>query len=51
VAAAIKAIKLGRMKPQFTPREQQVIEQLLQGKSNKEIALALGLSVRAVEFD
>ncbi len=38
------------MKPQLTPREQQVIEQLLQGKSNKAIALALGLSVRAVEF-
>lgn len=38
------------MKPSFTPREQQVIEQLLQGKSNKEIALALKLSVRAVEF-
>lgn len=38
------------MKPSFTSREQQVIEQLLQGKSNKEIALALNLSVRAVEF-
>jgi DNA-binding CsgD family transcriptional regulator len=38
------------MKTQFSPREQQVIEQLLQGKSNKQIALALGLSVRAVEF-
>lgn len=31
-------------------REQQVIELLIQGKSNKQIALALGISVRAVEF-
>jgi DNA-binding NarL/FixJ family response regulator len=53
MATAIKTdfhITLGRMKTQFSPREQQVIEQLLQGKSNKQIALALGLSVRAVEF-
>jgi DNA-binding NarL/FixJ family response regulator len=38
------------MNSQFTPLERQVIAYLLQGKSNKEIALALGLSVRAVEF-
>ncbi|PKN92911.1 MAG: hypothetical protein CVU44_12840 [Chloroflexi bacterium HGW-Chloroflexi-6] len=38
------------MNSQFTPRERQVIAYLLQGKSNKEIALALGLSVQAVEF-
>lgn len=35
---------------QFSEREQQVIEQLIQGRSNKQIALALGVSVRAVEF-
>ena len=34
----------------FSEREQQVIEQLIQGRSNKQIALALGVSVRAVEF-
>lgn len=35
---------------QFSNREGQVIQLLLQGKSNKQIALALGVSVRAVEF-
>jgi DNA-binding CsgD family transcriptional regulator len=35
---------------QYSKREQQVIELLVQGKSNKQIALALGISVRAVEF-
>lgn len=35
---------------QFSEREKQVIEFLVQGKSNKQIALALGISVRAVEF-
>lgn len=35
---------------QFTNREGQVIQLLVQGKSNKQIALALGVSVRAVEF-
>ncbi len=34
----------------FSPREQQVIELLIQGKSNKQIALALGISQRTVEF-
>lgn len=34
---------------QFSEREQQVIQQLIQGRSNKQIALALGVSVRAVE--
>jgi len=31
-------------------REQEVVEQLLEGKSNKEIAAALHISVRTVEF-
>ncbi|CAG1011884.1 Spore germination protein GerE [Anaerolineales bacterium] len=35
---------------QFSERERQVIEILIQGKSNKQIALALGVSVRTVEF-
>ncbi|MEI7848696.1 MAG: LuxR C-terminal-related transcriptional regulator, partial [Chloroflexota bacterium] len=34
----------------FSEREKQVIEHLIQGKSNKQIALALGISVRGVEF-
>lgn len=34
----------------FSPRERQIIPLLVQGKSNKEIALALGISVRTVEF-
>ncbi|MDO9028159.1 MAG: response regulator transcription factor, partial [Candidatus Roizmanbacteria bacterium] len=35
---------------QFTPREREISALLLQGKSNKQIALALGISVRTVEF-
>ena len=35
---------------QFSKREKEVIQLLIQAKSNKEIALALGVSVRAVEF-
>lgn len=34
----------------FSGREKQVIELLMQGRSNKQIALALGVSVRTVEF-
>lgn len=34
----------------FSRREKQVIDLLILGKSNKQIALALGISVRAVEF-
>ena len=34
----------------FTPREAEVIAQLLTGKSNKQITLALGITNRAVEF-
>lgn len=36
--------------PQFTEREKQIIALLLEGKSNKQMALALGMSVRTVEF-
>lgn len=34
----------------FSDRESEVIELLIRGKSNKQIALALGISVRTVEF-
>jgi DNA-binding CsgD family transcriptional regulator len=37
-------------KVNFSAREREVIEFLLQGSSNKQIALALDISVRAVEF-
>ena len=35
---------------QFSTREKEVVELLLQGKSNKQIGLALNISVRTVEF-
>ncbi|MBL8076811.1 MAG: LysM peptidoglycan-binding domain-containing protein [Anaerolineales bacterium] len=35
---------------QFSEREKDVIELLLQGKSNKQIALALGISASTVEY-
>ena len=35
---------------QFSEREKQVTELLLQGKSNKQIALALGISTSTVEY-
>jgi two-component system competent response regulator ComA len=34
---------------QFTEKELEVIEPLLDGKSNSQIALLLGISTRAVE--
>lgn len=36
--------------PKFRKREEEVIELLLKGKSNKQIAQILGVSVRTVEF-
>src|SRR5688572_26808987 len=35
---------------QFTEREKEVTKHLLQGKSNKQIALALGISASTVEY-
>ncbi len=35
---------------QLSEREKEVVRLLLQGKSNKLIALSLGISVRTVEF-
>jgi DNA-binding CsgD family transcriptional regulator len=35
---------------QFSQREKDVVKLLLQGKSNKQIALELGISTRTVEF-
>jgi two-component system, NarL family, competent response regulator ComA len=34
----------------FTKKQLAVIEQLLEGKSNKQIALQLGITTRAVEY-
>jgi DNA-binding NarL/FixJ family response regulator len=34
----------------FTRREREVLEQLQLGKTNKEIAVALALSVKTAEF-
>ena len=39
-----------RQQIQFSEREKQVIGFLIQGRSNKQIALALGVSLRTVEF-
>jgi len=36
--------------PIFNPREEAVIDHLMQGESNKQIALALGVSTRTVKF-
>ena len=36
---------------QFSEREKDMIKHLLQGKSNKQIALELGISSITVEFD
>lgn len=38
------------MLPSLSDREQEVIDHLLQGKSNKQIAAALTISIRTVEF-
>jgi LuxR family maltose regulon positive regulatory protein len=35
---------------QLSKREKEVVQLVLQGKSNKQIALALNISVRTVEF-
>ncbi len=47
-AAAEEAVVTERL-AHLTPRERQVMELLLAGKSSKEIAAALGMSVRTVE--
>ncbi|MEY8839856.1 response regulator, partial [Cribrihabitans sp. XS_ASV171] len=43
------APKGGDMREALTGREQTILLQLAQGKSNKEVALALDISVRTVE--
>ena len=35
--------------PKLTPRQQEVLEMLVQGKSNREIAEALGLSENTIK--
>jgi two-component system, LuxR family, response regulator FixJ len=47
-AAADLAAVAGRL-AHLTPRERDVVEQLITGKTSKEIATALGLSARTVE--
>ncbi len=39
-----------RQKIDFCPREKQVVDLLVQGKSNKEMSVELGISVRTIEF-
>lgn len=46
----MKAKKLKIDTSQFSERENEVIRLLLQGKSNKQIALALGISQSTVEY-
>ena len=48
-AAGALAPKSSRMSETLTNREQTILLQLAQGKSNKEVALALDISVRTVE--
>jgi len=43
-------VKMNTDNTQFSSREKEVIELLMQGKSNKEIALTLSISARTVEF-
>jgi DNA-binding NarL/FixJ family response regulator len=47
-------LRTGRTAPQgasglFTPREREVVQLLAEGRSNKKIALQLGISVKTVE--
>jgi DNA-binding CsgD family transcriptional regulator len=41
------AVSLGR--DRLTPREREVVQLLAEGKSTKEVAVALGLSVKTAE--
>jgi FixJ family two-component response regulator len=47
-AASARATVLERL-ARLTPREREVMESLIAGKTSKEVATALGLSVRTVE--
>jgi len=38
------------MTPKFSKKEKEVIKYLLEGKTNKQIAHQLGVSVRTIEF-
>lgn len=39
----------GTARPQLTPRQREVVQLVAEGKSNKEIAVALNMSVKTVE--
>jgi FixJ family two-component response regulator len=47
-AVSARAVVLQRLE-RLTPREREVMESLIAGKTSKEVARALGLSVRTVE--
>jgi DNA-binding NarL/FixJ family response regulator len=40
----------GRKRPALSEREEQVLRLIAWGKSNKEVATQLGISVKTVEF-
>ena len=44
-----KSLKRGRL-PGLTPRQQQILKLVASGRSNTEIAAALGLTVRTIRF-
>lgn len=48
-ASAVDPELAGRLE-RLTPREQDVLEHLVAGRSNKEVGLALGISPRTVEI-
>jgi RNA polymerase sigma factor (sigma-70 family) len=41
--------RLEELTPELTPRQQQVLELVIQGKCNKEVAATLGISEHTVE--
>jgi DNA-binding NarL/FixJ family response regulator len=44
-----KAFSLPRLRTRLTPREREVVQLIAEGKSTKEVAVALGLSVKTAE--
>lgn len=47
--AETKSSKTRKKSPALSPREQQVLRHLASGRSNREISLDLGISVKTVE--
>jgi len=50
LAPAVKHAQDGRRRVQLTPRQREILQMFADGKSVKEIASSLNLSVRTVEF-